>query len=631
MPTTRRQHDLPWIFRPKAGVGPTIVLGFLLLVGTPGRALAQDGQVTPEVVTKAVGALNAADPATVSEVDRLLRLPEAAPQVLTALNGVERLPADLWRGVSGLTTPENPENVRLAATALLPRFGTREAGTRLVTLLDDGAPAVVEAARGGLGDLTGLDANRTIADWKAWGEESAKWSDRAWTAAVTTRLAARVRAQGDRQKALSEEVVSLYRRMHVVLDANGRTALLAELIRDSRAPLRDLGFELAGRDLSARTPLGPEVATAAMERLAHPDPATRAKAATLVVRLVPPDAMLALTHALVGENAPAAAEPMLLGVARWPNPEAVGPTLAWLGRPDAPIGAVATALWSLAQANLLEGDGVRPRVVEALRSRELVRIGEPGMKLLVRYGDENDLAKVAALLGSPEDPVRTASAGALAETRAGAELLIKAAGAEPRLFPPAARAIQTHMGTPEGLRTIAGLPTLDQQARDNAVAQLARQLDVDDLGPAVRSASLEPALSERILSRLLEPETDRTPGVIEGLVGLSEARVRLGRPALAIEALGEIDGDGTSADIASRARVVRLAVAFEGGDMGGAAQIKDATPGEWVDALTMLPDSSTARSAVATEIVGRFKDRLSAEQLERVNAIAAPGRAVSAP
>jgi hypothetical protein len=102
--------------------------------------------------------------------------------------------------------------------------------------------------------------------------------------------------------------------------------------------------------------------------------------------------MITLTRALQTETVPAAAEPMLLGVARWPNEAAVIPTTHWLDREDAPFGAVATALWSLAQAGLLGEAGVRDRVLTALRERDAERGGEPALKLLVSLGNEKDRA-----------------------------------------------------------------------------------------------------------------------------------------------------------------------------------------------------------------------------------------------
>lgn len=627
MHATRRAQSRRKVFRPSGRFGPTILtLTLAAAVFTPpafglpqpADAAEPSGQPSPDpapsVVERAVQAFRADPAAGEAELTRLLRSPDTAEAVLAGIADLERLPVLIWRPVSTATTPDFPLSARLAAVRLLPRFGSRDAATRLIALLDDEAPGVAPGARQSLREMTGQGDGWTNDQWKAWAAEAAAWSDRAWTSAITTRLAARNRAMGDRQRTLGDEVVSLYRRLHVELDAPGRTTLLAELIRDDRAPLRDLGFELAGRDLSARTQLGPEVATAAAARLTHPDPATRARAATLVTRLVPPDAMITLTRALQTEAVPAAAEPMLLGVARWPNEAAVIPTTRWLDREDAPFGAVATALWSLAQAGLLGEAGVRDRVLTALRERDAERGGEPALKLLVSLGNEDDLARVAALLGSQDDPLRNAAANALAETASGAAHLIETAGTDPRLFVPASRAIGAHMATPDGLLRLAGLPAIDPAVRDVAILELGQRLRAEDLSKAVSQAGLPDPIRERILARLAEPDRERTPGVLDGLLLLAETRLNLGRPADARTTLREIDPAvlGES-QLRTRARLL-LAAALFSGDLDAANDMDDPTLDDWLAAWRRLPDPSDLRRRAAEAIAERFGGRISPEQ-----------------
>ncbi len=629
MHAMRRAQSRRKVFRSNGPLGPTILaLAIASAVPTPpasGIPQPAAADPTPPVsgptdtdnaqtaTERALSAFRADPAAGEAELIRLLRSPDTAEAVLTGLADLERLPVLIWRPVSTTTTSEFPVSTRLLAVRLLPRFGSRDAATRLITLLDDDTPGLSQAARQALRDMTGLGEGWTNEEWKAWGSQAAAWSDRAWTSAITTRLAAKARTLTDRQRALGDEVVALYRRLHVELDAAGRTTLLAELIRDDRASLRDLGFELAGRDLSARTQLGPEVAAAATARLSHPDAATRARAATLVTRLVPPDAMINLTRALQTETVPAAAEPMLLGIARWPNEAAIVPTADWLEREDAPFGAVATALWSLAQADLLGDPALRDRVLAALRGRDTARGGEPALKLLVRLGDASDLARVAALLDSEEDPLRNAAAGALAESPAGAARLIEAAGSEPRLFTPAARAISGHMPTADGLRQLAGLPAIDPAVRDAAIVDLASRLRADDLAKAATQAGLPDQLRERVLARLAEPDRDRTPGVLDGLLLLAETRLSLGRPADALTLLRSIDpsvlGESQSR---TRARLV-LNATIAAGDVEGAGSLANLTLDDWVGAWRRLPETSDLRRPVADAIAKKFAGAVTPE------------------
>lgn len=137
-------------------------------------------------------------------------------------------------------------------------------------------------------------------------------------------------------RALLQEMKALYRRLHIELSPERRSELIVELLRDPRTSHQLLGFELADRDLSASVSLSDAVGQAVRELLQSESPQIRAQSARLITRISPPDAMVALTNTLRLEETPIAAEPMLLGIARWPNPEAKESVLHWIGRQDAP-------------------------------------------------------------------------------------------------------------------------------------------------------------------------------------------------------------------------------------------------------------------------------------------------------
>jgi hypothetical protein len=616
-------------FRPSGRIGPTIaaiLVGFISW-STPSFGGVQpadpDANASPELpinshgtpVERALSALRNEQAGAETEITRLLAGLDTTDQILAGLSEFERLPPGLWRPVSTCTTPDYPQATRITAIRLLPRFGSREAATRLLAVLEDELQPLHQPARQALRDLTGLGDGWGNAEWMSWGVESSAWSDRAWTSTILARQVARARAQSDRQRMLGDELVALYRRLHVELEAAGRTTLLAELIRDDRAAVRDLGFELAGRDLSARTQLGPEVASAAAARLTHPDAQTRARAATLVSRLVPPDAMLILTRALQTESSPLAAEPMLLGVARWPNEDAVLASVRWLEREDAPFGAVTTALWAMAQADLLSEPSLRERILRILRERDPVRGGETALKLLVRLGNADDLAKVAGMVASPEDPVRNAAAGALAETRAGSLLLIDAATSDPRLFGHAARAINAHHVSPEGMRQLATLPAIESAARDTALIELGTRIRPEQLAQAVTGAGLPPMLREYILTRRAENGLARTPGVADGLLLLAETRLDLRRPADALTLIRSIDPE-VLGETQTRTRTrLSLIATLMTGDIDAADQINGKSSEDWIDAWRRLPETSELRPRLAQEILRRFAQALTAETL----------------
>ena len=73
----------------------------------------------------------------------------------------------------------------------------------------------------------------------------------------------RLREANGRIQTQIDEILALYRRLHIELDDSGRSALIVNLFDDPRLELRRLGFELTDRDLSSNTVLTSEVSEAA--------------------------------------------------------------------------------------------------------------------------------------------------------------------------------------------------------------------------------------------------------------------------------------------------------------------------------------------------------------------------------
>ncbi len=560
----------------------------------------------------------------IDEVARRLREPETARTTLQSLAALTIVPPALWRDVSVLTTSDQDGDVRLLAARVVTRFATREAATLLVRLTADADPAVAGEAKSGLSQLTATGSGWDADQWKEWLDSTAGWTDRTWARRLLAGQAEARRQLENERAGLRDESVALYRKLHAELDPAGRTGLIAELIRDDRPWLRDLGFDLAGRDVSARTGLGEEVARAAADRLHHPDPWVRAMAANLVSRLVPPDAMLLLTEALAAEMDARAAEPMLLGVARWPNPDALEPAITWLERDDAPIDAAATALWAFTNAGLLDSEDDQARVLARLRALRLDRTGEPGMRMLVRLGEADDLNRVAELLTAPDGPLRGTAAEALGESPEGASRLLALASNDPRLFAPTARAITRHDPTPGGLRAIAGLPALQPVDRARAVLAHAERLDASQLAEALSLAGLDDELTERVLSRLADTDGQDEPGVIDGLLALAEVRMRLARPDAAGEAIASLLDAPLSDAQAQRLRRVRIWRRLTIGDTDGAWTIESATAEDWLDALGRMPADWPDRFSMAERAMVSFGEQLDAASRARFEAILAP-------
>lgn len=342
-------------------------------------------------------------------------------------------------------------------------------------------------------------------------------------------------------RAQLEEILALYRRIHIELDAPGRSALIVSLFHDPRIELELLGFELVDRDLSSSTVLSPEVGEQAKSLLDNPNPLIRSKAARLITRLVPLDAMIVLTASLLDETDPAAAEPMMNGIARWPSREATTPVLNWFLRSDSPFGAACNAAWSLEQAGLWDATTQHPQMLERLRKANPKELTESGMKLLSRLGDASDLRVLVSLMLMENTNQQQWAAIALVETPRAVEVLVQVAEENPLLYKSACDSLTRHRATPEGLRRLVALPYPDEPTRTESVVRMGAAVPNDRLADAVRLASLSPDLSVVLLNRLLNGNVEITLQVAKGIIHLAEIEHEQLRPNRALEAAITLD------------------------------------------------------------------------------------------
>jgi hypothetical protein len=201
----------------------------------------------------------------------------------------------------------------------------------------------------------------------------------------------------------------------------------------------------------------------------------------------------------------------------------------------------------------------------------------------------------------------------LAESPAGAVLLIDAAAADPRLFGPASRAIITHTPGPESLSRLAGLPVIDPNLRDAAIVELGAKLGAEDLATAVGTAALSAQVREAVLARLADADRERTPGVVDGLMMLAEARVELRKAADALAVLRSVDPALLGESQARQHAKLSLIATVLSGDLQ-AADALDAqnaqTLEDWLAAWRLTPESSVLRRSVASALLERFADQV---------------------
>ncbi len=422
-----------------------------------------------------------------------------------------------------------------------------------------------------------------------------------------------------------DEILTLYRRLHIELDDAGRSALIVDLFDDPRLEIRRLGFELTDRDLSSNTVLAPEVSESAKGMLRDQSPEIRAKAARLIMRLIPPDAMMVLTESLAHETDPDAAEPMLMGIARWPSPEAVEPVLVWFLRDDSPFAAASSAAWSIEQSGYWDPEAHHPVLLDRLRHEDPKALREAGMKLIARLGDASDLGMLMSLLLADDEHQQQWAANALVETPRSVELLVQAAEENDRLFKAASDSLIRHRATPEGLRRLVSLPYPDEQTRQDAIVRMGAALENDRLAEAVRLAGLDADQTVLLLNRLLNGEIELTARVAKGIILLAQTQLDALRPNRAFEA--SLALDEVALDPADRSRVVSIKVISLVllGKLDEAVEVSSDWS-LWLEAIRRTPDAEL-RKRIGRFMLESFGDELSGEQVEQIRSacgIAAP-------
>src|SRR6185295_2164702 len=174
----------------------------------------------------------------------------------------------------------------------LGSFRTRDAARLLGRYIGEDQPKTVSAAAmSALARLTARDdLGQDRPAWAAWLREIDGMSESQWRLQLIAALAARNdRLAAQRHDAIAQLTDSL-RKLHLATKAEDRPAMLASMLEDGIPAVRDLGFELVARELSATGHLDGPVGIAALKLLKHSDAAVRSSAAVLVRQLAPPDA-----------------------------------------------------------------------------------------------------------------------------------------------------------------------------------------------------------------------------------------------------------------------------------------------------------------------------------------------------
>ena len=574
------------------------------------------------LVQLAVDANVAGSIATILTPDAVKRDPQAATLILEAIEAAAA-PSPLIGPVLVSAAPSLPPELRPFLYGALSRFSSQEAVGVLITAAhgaetpEQRAPIIQALVRISGRDDLGASAD----DWTTW-FDSLKWvNELEWHRELSRGLAAQRNRLQASKALIVTRLVELTRTTYLTLEPGpDRSARLAALLADSEPAMRQLGFDLARRELlAAAGAINGEVGKAAVALLTSPDPGVRAQAASLVVQLAPPDAEDAVMLALSRERSPSAAAALLGGVVKWPSQSAAAPVLSWLQRADETVRpAAAVAALALARLGHFSQDQA-DALLASIRARE--SIIAPEAKILVIAGDDADRQRVSAMLRSDDPAQRRMAAEALVNRTDAVDAVVDAARLDAALYRLAADMLTRHRPTLDGYRTLTSLTAPDERTRDEFVARMALRLPMAD----VHTVALEyEDPSDRIvllLPRLEQPlpeEPALRQGALDCLLLYAQSELALAHPARALVVLERIRAEPVSDQAALNSA---LAVALLGTGQVEAGASISADPADWIRALEISVGAEHAQTLLE-RIRETFPDQLDAEQQATIAALA---------
>lgn len=420
-----------------------------------------------------------------------------------------------------------------------------------------------------------------------------------------------------------EEIVQLYRRLHVEMAQDARSQLIIELLNDSRERVQLLGFELASRDLSSGAQISADAANTAVQLLSSDRPLIRTGAVRLITRLALPDAMTILTSALKVEKDPAVAEAILRGIERWPSDAARLDVLKWYQTTGQARIAAASAAWGIADLELWKDDQEIQQIRDVYRSLDTNSLTDADQKLMAVTGTNEDITRLISIardsVQAQDNTAIPSSATALIYTPLGVDPLLSLAQQYPALSPAAAQSIENHRLNPAGLKRLAALKWNNESARIESLTQLFSKLDQEQLADAVRLArtdgSIDDALSIRLLNRLVAGSQIPTPRTAPGVILLAQLELTNLRPDRTLEVLSLLPESGLDPVNTLQANQAKATAHIMLAEFEPATQL-NTDPQAWMNAFNLVTDPTT-KFAIAQQITNQNLE-LPPEQLAQV-------------
>ncbi len=507
-------------------------------------------------------------------------------------------------------------------------FRSRHAARVLVRFASPDRPReVVEAARRSLEVMTGRDdlpADQGALE--AWVRSFDGMGELAWQRMLSLHLARRTEHARADAAILTGRLIDTTRRLHLLTPADKRAALVVELMKESHPALRDVGFELAARELANNGSIDASVGRAAVDLLASPDAFARGQAALLVRQIAPPNAADAVSQALARETDPNVASDLLLAATRWPTPASVDAVLAWLIRGGQTRQAAIEACLQITRSVTIANED-RDQMLAAVRSIPLEEFTPAAATLLADQGDAQDRLRVASLLQHASVSVRLAAAESLLWHPEHEQAIVEAAEATPELVPVAAKALMVHGARREDVIRVMKARAVTPETSRAALAMLASTTPAPDVLAAIEACS-DRAVRSILLASLTNPtralseraDPEALDAIVKGVIMAAEEDLSLGDAAAALAVLDAASFIDAS-PLAVRAASLRVTALLATGKVEQTRSL-DAPLAAWLRGFELARGTSSAAS-VAAALLERFEGGLSDADRDRLRAVVA--------
>lgn len=541
--------------------------------------------------------------------------------------GLAPLFDSLWLGAQKVADERTPPYFAALAAYRTPDNAAR--------LLDAAAasrlPVVARSAYAALADLSGRDdLGESRSDWTAWIDRAKAMPPDDWQRELARGLSARVARDRQRTQALSDRLSDTLRKLHLATPPEDRSKLLASLLADPEPSVRDLGFELVARELSATSTLGPEVGAAAIALLADDSALVRERAALLVAQLDPPGGQAAVLACLERETSAQTAAALLSASTRWLTPATIDLALRWLETGTSAAGAAAETLTSAERIGALT-DAQRLLALARLRQIEGAAFPPAACKLLAAIGADADRQRLALLLRSDRAAQRLAAAEALVIYPEFLDDLLNAVAGDGQLLPLTTRGIILSRADAATFESLRALSNISEEEKTESLAIIGEFLSSADLLSVIRRTPAADPLRGRLLKNFSDPDrimseaaaATTLPTLAEGIMLLADSHLAGGRGDQALLALSAMPNlrDAVGAGAFDAVQVAALVAMGRPDDAETAAPDADA----WLEAMKSAagrPYASSLLNYTEMLFAGRMDESQQTAFNQRRDAIA---------